>query len=215
MKIAKGVGVVLCAVFATVVQSQSAFVPGTHYQDVTPVQPTTTGEQIEVVEMFWYGCPHCFDFESYISKWLETKPANVAFVKIPAVFSQSWEPHARAYYTAETLGITDKIHRPLFNAIHTDKQPLNTEDSLARFFVSQGVTDADFRKAYHSFGVDGKVSRARQLSRAYGITGVPAIIVNGKYRSSANTAGSYTELLKLVDELVDTERKSGSKEAVQ
>lgn len=186
--------------------AQEAFVEGQHYQTINPAQPTSVTGQIEVVEMFWYGCPHCFSFEPYVASWLKTKPADVALVRIPAVFSAQWEVHARAFYAAETLGALEKIHEPLFDAIHRDRAPLHTEDALAAFVAGHGVAEQDFRKAFHSFAVDGKINRAKQLSRNYGITGVPAVIVNGKYRASASSAGSYENLLKLVDFLVDKER---------
>ena len=91
---------------------------GEHYEAITPAQPTSSKDQVEVVEMFWYGCPHCFRLEPFVDRWLKKKPANVKFVRMPGVFRPSWEIHARAYYTAEILGVVDKVHRPMFDAIH-------------------------------------------------------------------------------------------------
>jgi thiol:disulfide interchange protein DsbA len=183
-------------------QSQGA----KQYEEIRPPQPTSAPNQIEVVEMFWYGCPHCYTFEPYIERWLGAKPNDVTFVRVPAVFSAGWEPHARAYYAAETLGVLDKVHRSLFDAIHRDRAPLQDEKSLARFFAARGVPEQDFHKAYDSFAVNGKVARANQLTHDYQITGVPAVIVNGKYRTSATLAGGYENLLKVVNELIERER---------
>ena len=182
------------------------FTAGQHYELVTPAQPTRTDDgKIEVVELFWYGCPHCYAFEPYVDAWLGTKAENVEFVRVPAVFARNWEVHARAYYAAEQLGVVDKIHRPLFDALHTKQRKIFTEDALAAFFVEQGVAEADFREAFHSFGVDTKTRAAIAATRSYGVTGVPAVIINGKYRSSARSTGNYENLLKLVDFLAAKE----------
>ncbi len=206
MRISNCIFATVLALVCCQVQAADEYVIGSHYLEVSPAQATSVEDQVEVVEMFWYGCPHCYTFEPYVEKWISGKSDDVTFVRIPAVFSRSWEPHARAYYTAQALGVLEQTHKPLFDAIHRDQQPLHNEDNLARFFSNYGVSVTDFRKVYNSFSVDGKVSRARQLSRAYGITGVPAVIVNGKYRTSASAAGSYDDLLKVIDQLVDKER---------
>lgn len=181
------------------------YVAGQHYQAVVPPQTTTTPGKIEVVEMFWYGCPHCYEFEPVIHDWLQGKPDYIEFVRVPAVFASNWEVHARAYYAAEQLGVLDQIHKPLFDALHVDKRKLFNVDELAAFFAEHGVAEQAFRTAYDSFDVDKKTRRAIAVTRGYGISGVPAVIVNGKYRSSAQYAGSYQNLLKLVEFLADKE----------
>jgi protein dithiol oxidoreductase (disulfide-forming) len=181
------------------------YVAGQHYQSVVPPQATTTPDKVEVVEMFWYGCPHCYEFEPVIAEWLKDKPDYVEFVRVPAVFARNWEVHARAYYAAEQLGVLDEIHKALFDALHVEKRKLFDEDELAAFFVEHGVTEEAFRTAFDSFDVDKKTRRAIALTRSYGISGVPAVIVNGKYRSSAQYAGTFEQLLKLVDFLADKE----------
>lgn len=181
------------------------YVAGQHYQSVVPPQATATPGKIEVVEMFWYGCPHCYEFEPVVREWLKGKADYIDFVRIPAVFASNWEVHARAYYAAEQLGVLDEIHGPLFDALHVDKRKLFSKDELAAFFAEHGVEEAAFRTAYDSFDVDKKARRAVALTRGYGISGVPAVIVNGKYRSSAQYAGTFENLLKLVDFLADKE----------
>lgn len=145
----------------------------------TPVPPATP-DKIEVVEMFWYGCPHCHDLEPVAQEWLKRKPDNVVFVRIPVAFGANWEPGARAYYAAEALGVLDKLHQPLFDAFHK-RLKLNTVDEMAAFFAEHGVDQEAFRKAYNSFQTETQLRRGNQLAQRYGVKGVPAVIVNGKY----------------------------------
>ncbi|MGB5062928.1 MAG: thiol:disulfide interchange protein DsbA/DsbL, partial [Candidatus Competibacter sp.] len=126
-------------------------------------------------------CPHCFDLEPSVREWLKHKPDNVVFVRIPVAFGANWEPGARAYYAAEALGVLDQIHQPLFDAIHREKRKLNNEDELAAFFAEHGVDQDAFRKAYSSFQTETQLRRGNQLAQRYGVRGVPAVIVNGKY----------------------------------
>lgn len=176
------------------------------YERVMPPQPTQTRNKIEVAEIFWYGCPHCYAFEPYVEKWLKTKPDDVNFVRIPGVLGQNWVADARAFYAAEKLGVLDKIHRPLFDAIHKDHKMLFTEDSLRDFFESQGVDGDAFTKAYNSNEVDVRVKEALDMERRYQITGVPTVIVDGRWRTSASQAGSFEGLIKVIDKLVDKAR---------
>jgi thiol:disulfide interchange protein DsbA len=174
-----------------------------HYELVTPPQPTTTKDKVEVVEMFWYGCPHCNALEPYVERWLKRKPANVKFIRIPAVFRPSWELHARAFYTAEVLGVLDKTHSAMFDAIHNQKRRMGTEKELMEFFAQHGVSNEEFKRVFHSFAVEAKVRRAKDLSQRYGINGVPSIIVNGKYRTGAQLAGGNANIFKVVNFLVE------------
>jgi thiol:disulfide interchange protein DsbA len=181
----------------------------TGYEAVSPPQPTTNPAKVEVIEFFWYGCPHCYSFEPSLSKWLKTKPANVEFIRIPAVFSEEWGKHAKAYFTAEALGVIDAVHGDLFDGIQQAKQAgkheLETEDQLAKFFAAHGVKEADFREAYNSFMVDSKMRQAPALAAKYGITGVPAIIVNGKYRTNGTLAGSQEKMIDVINTLIKKE----------
>jgi len=189
----------------------AAFEEGKDYIRISTPQPTNNPDKIEVVEMFWYGCPHCYQLEPLMEKWLKNKPEDVEFIRIPAVFSPRWELLARAWYTAELLGVTHRIHKPLFDAIHKERRRINGEPALRTFFAEQGVDAKDFDKTFKSFGVAAKVNRARELSRRYEIRGVPSMIVNGKYRTSATEAGSHEAMLKVVDYLIEQERKARAK----
>lgn len=175
---------------------------GTQYERINPPQPTESGARIEVTELFWYGCPHCFHLEPALEAWLKHKPANVTFIRMPAVLGSNWELLGRAYYAAEDLGIIDKIHEPLFQAIHEQHLPMTTDQEVINFFTAHGVKEDDIRNAMGSFSVATKVRRSKQMSERYGITGVPAIIVNGKYRTSVGQAGGNDQLLKVVDFLI-------------
>jgi thiol:disulfide interchange protein DsbA len=183
------------------------FEEGIAYQKITPEQPTSTKAKVEVVELFWYGCPHCHRFESFIDRWLKTKSENIEFVRIPAVLQEHWEIHARAYYTAEALGVIEKIHPALFTAIHAHKRKLDTDATLEAFFAEQGVSTEMFQKAFRSFGVDAKVRHAREMGKRYGVGGTPAIIINGKFRTDGQICKcGFAELLELVDEVAAKEK---------
>ncbi len=183
------------------------------YEDITPAQPTTNPAKVEVIEFFWYGCPHCYSFEPSLTKWLKAKPENVDFIRIPAVFSEEWGNHAKAYFTAEALGVVDAVHGDLFDEIQKAKQEnkraLETEDELAKFFIAHGVKEAEFRETYNSFMVDAKMRQAPALAAKYGITGVPAIVVNGKYKTNGTLAGSQEKMIGIMDTLI--KKESGGK----
>lgn len=178
-----------------------------HYERVVPVQPTSTEGKIEVVEMFWYGCPHCNNLEPYVERWLKKMPKKAEFVRMPAIFRPSWEIHARAYYTAEILGALDKTHRAMFAAIHGQKRKLGTEKEIMDFFAERGVSNKDFKRVFKSFAVEAKVRRAKDMSRRYGIKGVPSLIVNGKYRTGSTLAGNNANIFKVVNHLIKQESK--------
>jgi thiol:disulfide interchange protein DsbA len=184
----------------------SAFDEGIEYQLIDPPQPTSDPKHVEVVEMFWYGCPHCYQLEPLLAEWLKNKSADVDFVRMPAILGPRWELLTRAYYTAELLGVTDQIHKPLFESIHDKGQKFRDENDVAAFFAEHEVDEKTFRDTFRSFGVAAKVNRSKHMTKRYGITGVPTLIVNGKYRTSASTAGSHEVMLKVVDKLIAQER---------
>lgn len=183
------------------------FNEGVEYERVNPSVPTTTsGKTVEVVEMFWYGCPHCFQFEPKLHKWLKTKPANVKFIRVPATFYPLWKLHGRAFYTAEVLGVSDKLHKTLFDTYHLQRNRLDSEKKLRELFVKHGVKGSDFDDVFHSFAVETKLARAVDLTKRYGISGVPSMIVNGKYRASEKHRGGPS-MLDVVDHLIKKESK--------
>jgi thiol:disulfide interchange protein DsbA len=169
----------LTAVHATDPAAPPTFEEGKDYLRLPTSLPTATPGKIEVMEFFSYTCPHCRSLEPSAQAWLKRKPENVAFMRIAVSFSANWEPSARAYYAAEALGVLDKVHQPLFEAVHNN--PRINLDEFAAFFAEQGVDQDAFRKAYSSFQTETQLRRGTQIAQRYKINGVPAIIVNGEY----------------------------------
>jgi protein dithiol oxidoreductase (disulfide-forming) len=182
---------------------------GIEYEALLPSRSTSTPQAVEVIEFFWYGCPHCFRLEPYLQKWVP-KQANkpVKFIHIPAVFSPRWEFHARAFYTAKALQISEQSHLALFNEIHLKRKDINTEHKLMKFFSRFGITDRKFKRAYNSPYVDGRVKKAKKLTQKYKISGVPSLIINGKYVTSASQAGTNSAMIGILDQLVEQEIKT-------
>jgi len=187
------------------------FNPAGLYQPVQPPQPTETGDKVEVVELFWYGCPHCFSFLPIMESWETTKPDYIELRRMPAIFRDSWENHARAYYVAQQLNVVEAIHRPLFEAIHIDGRRMDTTAELAPFFQERaGVEQQTFTGTWDSFTVRSLLQKSRTMQRAYGVRGTPSVVINGKYVTSGSQAGSHDNVLKVIDALADMERKSTS-----
>ena len=180
------------------------------YQKLPSAQPTSDPDRIEVVEVFWYGCPHCNRFQPFLEPWIEALPDDVRFVRMPAVFSDLWELHARAYYIAQALGVLDSIHHRIFAAIHGQGRGLETMDALRDFFAEQGVDARDFDRHADSFSVKSGVQRSLVMQGRYGLRGVPAIIVNGRFLVSGSTAGSYPKVLEVTDALIARERAAAA-----
>lgn len=157
---------------------------------------------IEVREFFWYGCPHCYSLEPYMDAWLKTKPADVNFVRTPAAMNPVWETNARGYYTAETLGLVEKTHQPLFQAIQVGRQRLFDQSSLTKFYAGFGIKPETFASTYNSFAVSGKVAQSKTLAQFYGLDGVPAVIVNGKYL----VKGDGGKVVETINALIAKER---------
>ncbi len=189
--------------FAAMLHAETESGPG--YESVVPAQPTQDPSKIEVIEFFWYGCPHCYRFEPILQEWLKTLPDNVQFIRQPAVFSSLWAKHAQAYFTAEALGVVDKVHADFFDAIQNKKQKLVTEDQLAEFFVAHGVDETAFRDTYNSFLVDSKMRQAKSMAPRYGVTGVPTIIINGKYKTNGSLAKSHENMIRVMNQLIQQE----------
>jgi len=186
------------------------FDEGIEYLLIKPPVPTSNSQKVEVVEVFWYGCPHCYHFEPELEAWKKKLPANVEFIRLPGIFPNRpvWELHARAFYTAELLGVLEKTHKPLFDAIHKDKKKLFDEDSLANFYAQFGVDKKLFKETMQSFGMEMKVNRAKELTHRYGIDGVPTLIINGKYRTYASLTNGPAGMLKVTDFLIEKESKA-------
>lgn len=182
---------------------------GIEYIKINPAVSTSVDKgQVEVVELFWYMCPHCFHFEPVIQKWLKDKPKNVVFKRVPAIFSPGWRFFAKVYYTNKILGIEEKIHGPLFKALHEDRARLGNEAAMAKFVEKHaGVKKQKFMGAFNSFSVDAKVRKAEDLSKRYGAQGVPTLVVNGKWRTGGTIAGGHEGMIKVLDHLIKLESK--------
>jgi len=197
----------LAAEQADTAPTSGRFQLGTHYQRLSPTQPTSSSaEQVEVAEVFWYGCPHCYTFDPYLESWEADKPGYVSFVRVPAVWNPLLQLHARAFYTAQELGKGEEMHDAFFAEIHENGNQLDSREALAEFFGRFDVDAEAFDRAFDSFEVHTKLQRAEELSRRYRITSVPSIVVNGKYTTDGTSAGSYELLIELIDELAASER---------
>lgn len=186
----------------------ASFVAGTHY-DVLP-QPVRTrnSSKIEVVEVFWYGCPHCYHFEPLINAWKQAKADDVDFWRSPAMWNGAMKVHAQAFYTAKALGVLEKLHTPLFTSLVVERKRLADEGELADLFAAYGVDKKKFSDTFNSFGVVSQVKQADARARSYKISGTPELVVNGKYRVSSGKAGGQKEMLDVVDFLVAKERQA-------
>jgi len=172
-------------------------VAGKDFQLITPPQPTPPGKNVEVIEFFWYGCPHCFHFDPMLEAWRAKKPEYVNFIRIPAVWNPLLQLHARAFYTAEALGKGAEMHSEFFKEIHERHNGLDTEQKLQEFFGRFGVDAKAFKTAFDSFAVHAKLQRADELNRRYRIGGVPTLIIWGEDDDALGT-----ELNRGIDDLV-------------
>ena len=164
-------------------------------------QPVRTGDRIEVLEIFWYGCPHCYALEPYLKKWLKNKPELVEFVQLPAVLNRSWEFDARVFYTFVALGLIDELHEAYFDAIHKDRKRMKNVEQVASWTQEQGVNPQLIMDTFNSFGVDSMLANATQMSGRYEADGVPTIIIDGKYRTTVSLAGGHNEIIDLINYL--------------
>jgi protein dithiol oxidoreductase (disulfide-forming) len=178
------------------------------YSEIDPPQAVETRDgKIEVLEFFWYGCVHCYNLEPHIEGWLKKLPSDVEFRRVPAVFNQRWAHDAAIYYTLEAMGLLDKLHKPLFDAIHKSRLQTDNEQALSEWLQRQGVDPKKFMSTMKSFGVQSRLRRATQQSIAYKIDGTPALAVQGRYTISAEQGRSQQGMLQAVDQLVGMVRK--------
>lgn len=179
---------------------------GKQYVELSTPVPVAKPGKIEVVELFWYGCPHCYQFESTLNPWADKLPEDVNFVRVPAMFGRLWDVHGQMFITLEAMKVEHKVHTAVFDAIHKEGKKLATPEEMADFVATQGVDKDAFLKTYNSFGVKGQVEKAKKLAMAYQITGVPVLIVNGKYRFDIGSSGGPEKALDVADHLIAKER---------
>jgi thiol:disulfide interchange protein DsbA len=188
--------------FATGGALGKAFDEGVQYVPIQPQPPVASGDQVEVVEFFWYGCPHCRDFEPTVNQWSSGLPPNVTFTQVPVMFGGPADLHAQVYYALQGMGELERLHQKLFHVMHVEKRKLRTRDEVDAYLQENGVDMAKFGEAMNSFAVAAKVNRARALMRRYGVRSVPTLVIDGRYRSGSGFA-SYQEITEVVDFVVD------------
>lgn len=199
--------------FACSAETES-FKEGEQYKKVRQVAQPPDPRRVLVEEVFWYGCSHCNAFDPVIEAWKARKAADVDFVRLPSSLGRpEGVAHQKAFYTAEALGLGEKIHKPLFDAIHRDHQPLGTQDALRAFFNRQtGVLPDVFDSTYAGFAVDNRVRRAEELIRAYGVASVPTVVVGGKYYTNASMSkNGFEGMISTIDHLVEKVRQERKK----
>ena len=190
--------------------AQAQPVAGVEYRELSAAQPVDATDKLEVIEFFWYGCPHCYNFEPVLETWLKKLPKDTQFRRIPAIFNEEWAQSARAYYALEAIGEAQRLHKPLFDAVHQGARlRVANEAALTEWLGKQGVDTKKFAAAYRSFSVEGKIKRAAQLTQAYKIEGVPAMAVNGKYVVMTDNMKSLEQMVGVADYLLDQSRKKG------
>jgi thiol:disulfide interchange protein DsbA len=188
--------------FAGAARAQGAPVEGTHYVKLNQPVPVPSNGKIDVVEFFWYGCPHCFAFEPYIEGWSKKLPPDVNFHRAHVAFSALHETHSKIYYTLESMNLLEQMHRKVFNAIHLQHKRLDKEADIEAFMTENGVDGKKFIDVFKSFAVQTKVRQAKQLSDAYKVDGVPTMGVHGRYWTNVGMAGNQERTLQVVDFLV-------------
>ncbi len=179
---------------------------GKQYVELSSPVPVSQPGKIEVVELFWYGCPHCYEFEPTLNAWVDTLPEDVNFVRVPAMFGGVWNTHGQMFLALEAMKVEQRVHEAVFAAIHRDGKKLATPEAMAEFLAGQGVDSEAFLKSYKSFAVKGQMEKAKKLAMAYQITGVPVLVVNGKYRLDLGSAGGPQQAVAVADFLIEKER---------
>ena len=173
---------------AAAVASPTEPVEGAEYHRLQTAQPTDTGKKVEVLEFFWYNCPHCFAFEPSLTEWIKKRGDSIVFRRVPVGFRESFVPQQKLYYTLEAMNRMD-VHKQVFDAIHVSRQKLDKEEAILEFIDKHGVDRKKFLETYNSFSVQSKVNRVRQLQETYRIDGVPTVVIDGQYITSPSIVG--------------------------
>ncbi|MEX0732514.1 MAG: thiol:disulfide interchange protein DsbA/DsbL [Aquisalimonadaceae bacterium] len=203
---------ILAAAIVALLLSGSAFAQeyraGVHYRVLDKPQRTQTEDRIEVREFFSYACPHCYSFFPHVRDMENRMGDDVEIVHNPVIFNQNWVPLARAYMTADALGVVDQVHGAIFVAYHDERKRLGTEDEFAALFAAQGVDEKAFREAWNSFAVDTGMRRADRAARDFGVASTPTMAVNGKYVIDVRTSGGQENMIRIIEHLVEKERQA-------
>ena len=189
---------------------------GHDYTRLKNAQPVATGNKVEVLEFFWYRCPHCFQLEPGLNAWLKTLPKDAQVRRVPAVFRDDWMPGAKLYYTLEQMNLLGSLHHKVFDAYHVDNINLNDPVVLGGWIAKQGVDRKKFESIYNSFSSQSKATQGARLATTYAISGVPAFVIDGKFVTSMSMTGSQARLFEVLDQLIVKARaERGSKKAVR
>jgi thiol:disulfide interchange protein DsbA len=192
----------LIALCLSVSTNAQEFIEDVNYVRLGKPQAVQTGDKIEVLELFWYHCPHCFRLEPHLNRWQKNKADYIEYLRLPAILTNSWEFDARIFYTFEALGVTENMHKAYFDAIHEGRKRFVTEEQVAGWVGEFGIEQREFLDTfYNSFYVNSKVENARKLTGVYETDGVPTIIIDGKYRTKVSLAGGHDELIDLINYL--------------
>jgi len=177
-------------------------VDSSKFKPVREQMTVTTGDKIEVAELFWFGCGHCFALEPALKQWKKNIPANAEFKKVPAIFSARWEFHGQAFYTMQALGVPEKAYDEFFNSIHIKRAPLNNMGQLVSFLKQFDISEEQVESAFNSFDVNNKMRAAKKITRQSGASGVPAMVVDGKYLTNQQLSGGTQEMFQVIDQLI-------------
>jgi len=193
--------VAIAGLVALTAPALAQLTPGKDYRVLDPAQPVDNPKRIEVIEFFWYGCPHCADLQPALKTWLKKKAPDIEFRSVPAVFRESWIPHTRLFYTLEAMGLLDKLHEEVFKAIHEQKVDLGDLAKMQAWVGKRGFDAKQFGEVYNSFGVQSRVQRAIQMSKSYGLSGTPTLVVNGRYLTSPAMTQGLDRTFAVIDQL--------------
>lgn len=199
--------------FALSAGAGAQLVPGRDYRVINPAQPTESGKRVEVLEFFWYACPHCNSLQPPLRAWLKQKPADVEFRRVPAVLDNSWLPLTWTFYALDAMGAVDKLHYDVFRAIHEQKMRLSDQNVLFDWVAKQGLERQKFIETYNSFGVRSRGMRSVEMTRNYDIPGTPALVVDGKYLLAPSMilkpdkSVDYDRFFQVVDGVIVMARK--------
>lgn len=191
------------------------WVAGTNYRPLSPAQPTDVApDKVEVVEMFWYACPHCYALDPFLESWRKSKPAYIEFRRVPVTWGPVHRSHAQLFYALQALGKEEAVHAAIFSEMNEKKNYMfaqgDERESLAAqvaFVKSQGISEADFMNAYNSFSVQTNLQKADELMRRYKVEGVPLLVINGKYLTDVSMAGSPANVISIVNDLAASEKR--------
>ena len=180
------------------------------YRLIAPQQPET-GDRIEVIDFFWYGCPYCNELQPALEDWIKRKPGDVALRRIPVILRDTWAPHARIYYTLELLGEVERLHLKVYHSYHVEELHMSKPDVMERWAVKNGIERNKWLDAYHSPEVDAKVARAQRLTKSYDVQGTPSLVVDGRYLTSSSMTPSVRGVIRVVEDLIRLARQNRSK----